>query len=1260
MKYLVRLAIFSILLVLAAVVTIGYTSAGLQLVVKSVNRLFPDHVRVESCSGALFTAFTLQGVEVEVPKVTIRVGEVTTSWNPFDLLKNKLFLFDSTGAEVDIIIHKGDGKPLLELPQATMPFTLLVDYLEVENLRFYYGTKQFLAFQQAAVGYEFGGQKMVFTKGQFRHHQWSGKLKGELGTTSLWKIHFDGEAVYDHDKLEPVKGSFSLDGGLPAMQADIDILHPAAAKLNLRLSDTFIDAKVRALLKVPELQLQRLNSKLFPVIISAESDLLYDFKHYEGTTTSLLRHPEYKDLQVSTRLAGDFQKTVLTDCSGTGDWGEAVLTDTTIFWGENTTWQGQLSFEEMVVPFFNQYNLGAVTGKLSVDGNYSSDHFEITSKVQQLSTSFKETPVVGDGKVTVNSTSLEFEDFLLRSGEGHLTVQGVGQWQDSPDSATLIKSWVGQLSATKFDPALFIPGYPGEISAEVTGEGQFGKDSRLQFEIEKLVGTLRDYPVQGRGIFRKDGELLNFQDIVFNSGNSSITVDGILRDTIELQFAVSSDNLGELLQDASGRIRLDGDLRGTRKQPHFTAHLEGEDLTYNKVKVVAILGDFSGGVPTEMPIHAEVVGAGLSYDNMELDHIDLQVDGLTKEHRTTLRFETLGNVYSFMAKGGLNSSNQWVGSILNGNVKDKLYGSWIQSGAAKVKASLNEVIFDQLCLQSSQEKICTQGEYSQQQKEWSVTADWQSFDLARLNKFSFLPEPVKGKSSGELTTTGDWNKLKSARVKVSVQDCGLDYVDEDLLDLFKITQGKFDLVLENTLLQTNSKLQFGDGSTVKLKAQIANFGSYTIDPEALELVGETDLMVQDISFLAPLTEYSVIPSGRLEGKMDLSGPLSMPLFDGGLELSGGKIDLPAWGVSLTSATFDVAARKGGMEIQGGAISGDGEISLKGELAYDHDGLAGDFRFFGEHVDTIMLPEYEVRTSPDLRLLFTEHGGSLSGVVVVDEANLTPEEMTDTMDISEDVILVNGGSIEESTSSRWPLATAIKVDLGQNCLVEGYGLEGYLRGGLMVSKEAGSHMTGKGVVRFEEGVFSVYGRHLEIVRGKLHFTGGPIDNPGVDVRAQKIVAARDMSSGDLKVGVDVSGTADDLEYKLFSSPAMDESDILAYMIVGRSMSDTGKEEENLLSSVAVALGLEGSVELVQTLTNILPVDDVYFTTGTDADDMVLEVGKKLTDKLYIGYDHNFFEQKGEVKLRYELGKGFSAETRSSADATGADILFSFER
>jgi translocation and assembly module TamB len=248
---------------------------------------------------------------------------------------------------------------------------------------------------------------------------------------------------------------------------------------------------------------------------------------------------------------------------------------------------------------------------------------------------------------------------------------------------------------------------------------------------------------------------------------------------------------------------------------------------------------------------------------------------------------------------------------------------------------------------------------------------------------------------------------------------------------------------------------------------------------------------------------------------------------------------------------------------------------------------------------------------------------------------------------------------EQPKDEWQMRTSLRVELGDDVRVDGYGLTGYLRGALQVESRPASYMSGRGELSLVDGEFSVYGRSLNIVRGKILFGDGPIDNPAIDVRAQKKVGDEGLSGGGWTVGVDVNGTAQELEFNLFSDPYLEDSDILAYMVVGHSMSDVAEGEDSLLGAAATALGLEKSAGLVDSLTSLLPVDEMHLK-GTMEEDISLVVGKHITDDLFIGYDHNFFKQQGEVTVRYNLGYGFSAETRSSASATGADLFFTIER
>ena len=116
--------------------------------------------------------------------------------------------------------------------------------------------------------------------------------------------------------------------------------------------------------------------------------------------------------------------------------------------------------------------------------------------------------------------------------------------------------------------------------------------------------------------------------------------------------------------------------------------------------------------------------------------------------------------------------------------------------------------------------------------------------------------------------------------------------------------------------------------------------------------------------------------------------------------------------------------------------------------------------------------------------------------------------------------------------------------------------------------------------------------LDIERGRVQFSGGPIENPSLDIRAQRSVE-NDIAgrNGGWTVGVDVSGNVDDLNFSLFSSPVMSESDILAYLIIGHSVDTSNSEEDGLLQTAASALGVGATAQFMDEFGSIIPVDVV---------------------------------------------------------------------
>ena len=127
---------------------------------------------------------------------------------------------------------------------------------------------------------------------------------------------------------------------------------------------------------------------------------------------------------------------------------------------------------------------------------------------------------------------------------------------------------------------------------------------------------------------------------------------------------------------------------------------------------------------------------------------------------------------------------------------------------------------------------------------------------------------------------------------------------------------------------------------------------------------------------------------------------------------------------------------------------------------------------------------------------------------------------------------------------------------------GLNLDTTVTGELRVATEPSASANATGTLRLA-GTYDAYGQKLELDRGQLLFSG-PLDNPGLDVRALRRLETTDFVGGATEVGVELTGTLKAPRTRVFSTPAMSEADALSYLLFGRPTSGTsagmGTEED----------------------------------------------------------------------------------------------------
>ena len=201
------------------------------------------------------------------------------------------------------------------------------------------------------------------------------------------------------------------------------------------------------------------------------------------------------------------------------------------------------------------------------------------------------------------------------------------------------------------------------------------------------------------------------------------------------------------------------------------------------------------------------------------------------------------------------------------------------------------------------------------------------------------------------------------------------------------------------------------------------------------------------------------------------------------------------------------------------------------------------------------------------------------------------------------------------------------------------MQSKLTGGLKLQQQKQRGMQAIGEIQLDkEAKYEAYGQKLNIRRGQILFAGS-IAQPALEIEAIKEVDSK-------IVGVRVEGRANAPTLTLFSDTAMNQDEMLGYLLLGRPLYQDGQlsltnnnnsNDSALLASAALSLGIKGGQGLASGIGTALGVKDVTLDAEGSGDDTRFTVSGYLTPSLYLRYGVGVFTPVNKVTLRYKLNK-----------------------
>jgi translocation and assembly module TamB len=334
-------------------------------------------------------------------------------------------------------------------------------------------------------------------------------------------------------------------------------------------------------------------------------------------------------------------------------------------------------------------------------------------------------------------------------------------------------------------------------------------------------------------------------------------------------------------------------------------------------------------------------------------------------------------------------------------------------------------------------------------------------------------------------------------------------------------------------------------------------------------------------------------------------------------------------------------------------AGDGSLQLTGRTVLDSEAAwPTTFELSGENLAAIQLPEAQVVVSPDLEVVTDWPTVFVNGTVTIPVASLSLDQVAaQTATVSPDVV-VHG---VEAAAPRRPLDVRanLQLILGDDVRFTGSGLNARLNGGIDVDYRSGQDAVGTGTVTLT-GNYTTLGQTLELDGGRLIFAG-QVTNPGLDVRG---VRRFETITGEVLAGVLVTGTVRQPVTRLFSEPSMSEGDIVSYLVIGRPISDSSRENSEALQTAALSLGLTQALPQIQHFGEAIGLDELGIRTS-EANTGELMAGKQISPRVYMRYTYGLINRIGGLLLRFKLTDQLRLETRTG-EFKAMDLLFTVER
>jgi translocation and assembly module TamB len=1245
-----------VLMLALAIAWLGGTGSGLRFALGRAVVVLDDKLTYASAEGSLFGGMRLRDVRYHDPAIgDYRVAELEIAPRSRQLLGGELHLTGLTLRGVRVVLPPPTQTPPseepFELPAVVAPISLRIDALLIEDVDVrQHDDVPVIALDRVDGAATWRGPQFAIERLDVTAPEGEVRATAAIDTGADWA----GDAGIDFrwqlpDQPQPLAGRVDLHGPQSQPSLTLALAQPSPVAVDLSWTQT---------LGAPQWQLSARSDAFDLAALMPDPPVgivAFDVTGTGTTDTADLRgRIALDDYPVLVeRIAGSWRDQqlvidalALAEESGPGRLEGTAHVDLS---GDTPTGEFQATWQAINPPLDAPFDRLAANGRIDASGSLD----RLVADVQANATVDKQPVQLVLHAEGEPKGEIRFAPLTLTTGDGRLTADGSLRLEPAV-------SWNAKVQARDFNPGLLAPDWPGRVELDATMQGSFVDEAlTARVDIARLGGTLKQRALGGRGRVDIAGGDRIDADLDLRLGSNTVDLNGRVGNDYDANVRFDITDFSVLLDDAEGAANGELTVSGRWPALAVAGRVEGSDIALADTRIGAFTLDVDATTNFTGTGELTLDATDLVLAGEPITRLHLEGNGTAADNRLALDAQTdRGTITLALAGRYDRDAASWSGRLDTLQLESpELPAPLALRESTTIVLSADRVEFERACLVAETSGLCMDG-------DWAANRGGDfGFELTRL-PLAWLVA-ISGDdmliADGELNGRGRFNLAADNSITGQAQIDGTpgrirlaegDAADRDLAVWTRLSTS---LELDGQRQSVDADIELSPAG--QLRAQLA---THSTDAGATALSGSIDMALPDLSFIELLTPDVVQPVGELRGRLTVAGTTDAPRINGNIDLTGFRAELPALGLRLRDSTVALNAGSGNrIEVDGRiATAPDSTLILGGWFGLPVNGrIPMDVRVTGENVLVADIPAARVFISPDLVINADDDGLDITGEVTVPQARIMPEEIEGgAVAASPDVHVVDPQAQAElaaAEASALPVNATVTVRLGDRVDIEGYGLKGKLAGQLEVRERPARPTTGRGEI-VVTGTYQAYGQDLDIERGRLLFTGTPLDNPLLDIRATRKVEA-------VTAGLTVTGNAQRPVLEVYSVPAMDQAEALSYLVLGRPLRQaTSAEDQDLLGTAATAVSTAGGDLLAKSLGARLGLDDVGVGTSRDLGAGALTVGKYLSPRLYLGYGRSLFDGSQLVSLRYKLTERFELEAQSGTRENKAGINYRYER